>query len=792
MFLHYLKTAIRFLKRQKGYSFINIFGLSMGLTICMFILLYIRYELSFDSHHKDVERIYRIMATVEGPTFTDKHPGLAPIFAGLIKGTLPQIEHVTWTWSHNVDSQVELGDKIFKEESKNVVFVDEDFLNIFSVKFKLGNSDTALAVPNSAIITAETAKKYFGTEVALDRTITVDSAAYRITGIIEDPPGNSIFQHKILKSWKVLEDPLGPSEQSAGFGGFYQTFLKLQSGVDAAELKNQLKDIVVERNQDYLESSQADVVVTLEPLRDIHFQPDIQFDFPAAGNVLYIYLFTGIAVFILLITSINFVNLSTASSASRAVEVGIRKTVGAQHRQLIVQFMGESFLTVAISYIIAFVMVNLLIPQFNALTSLRLEYATLFRADVLVGLMLLFVLEGIAAGIYPAFFLSSFKPVSVLKGAMKTGTRSGKLRRTLVIVQFSVSIILIVVTIVFNWQLHYMKNMPLGFEKEQMLIVDFQRHNYKYDPLSVKQEFLNHPSVIGASFSSSIPGRWLYPWEIWPSGQRKTNTHSIHAMGVDKDFLALYKIDLVAGEQFDARYRPRSWILSEKAIRTFGWDSPEDALNMTILDEWEVIGVMKDFHFTGLQRMIEPLGFFQTPLGSYLSLKIDTENIKETIAFIEQKYRSLFPDKYLEYFFLDDDFNRHYLKEEQMKKIFNVFTILGMFIACLGLFALSTFMAQQKTKEIGVRKILGASTVNITYMLTIEFVKWVVISITIAWPVSYMIASKVLQNFAYRIDLEVWMFMVSAFVAPLVALMTVCYQSIKAAQANPIECLRYE
>lgn len=792
MFFHYLQTAIRNLKRQKGYSFINIFGLSVGLTICMFILLYIQHELSFDSYHKDAERIYQIMTTVEGPTFTHKHPGIAPIYAGLIKGTLPQIEYVTWTWSHNVDSQVEFGDRIFKEESKHIMFVDEDFLNIFSVKFKLGNPDTALTFSNSALVTAEAAKKYFGTENMLDMTIMVDSVAYRITGIIEDPPGNSIFQPKILKSWKVLEDPLGPSEQSAGFGGFYQTFVKLKPGVDTAEFKKQIKDIVVERNQDYLDRSQADFVVTLQQLRNIHFQPDIQFDLPAAGNVLYIYLFAGIALFVLFISSINFVNLSTARAARRAYEVGIRKTVGAQRRQLIVQFMGESFLTVAISYSIAFVMVNLLIHMFNAVTSLRLEYAALFGVDVLVGLMLLFVLEGIAAGLYPAFFLSSFNPVSILKGPTKTEIRSGNLRRILVIAQFSVSIILIVVTIAFNLQLHYMKNKPLGFDKEQMLIVDLQRHNYKYDPLSVKQEFLKHPSVIGASFSSSIPGRWLYPWEIWPSGQRKTNTHTIHAMGVDEDFLKLYKIDLIAGDKFDARHCPRSWILNEKAVRAFGWDSPEDALNTTIMDEWEVIGVMRDFHFTGLQKSIEPVGFFHTPLGSYLSLKIDTKNIKETLAFIDQKYRSLFPDKYLEYFFLDDDFNRHYLKEERMKKIFNIFTILGMFIACLGLLALSAFMAQQKSKEIGVRKILGASTTNITYMLTIEFVKWVVISIAIAWPASYTIVNSLLQNFAYRIDLKIWMFTVSAFIALTVALLTVGFQTIKAATANPVESLRYE
>jgi putative ABC transport system permease protein len=351
---------------------------------------------------------------------------------------------------------------------------------------------------------------------------------------------------------------------------------------------------------------------------------------------------------------------------------------------------------------------------------------------------------------------------------------------------------LIIVTLLFNRQLHYMKQMNLGFDKEQMLIIDFQRHNYRYDPLSVKNEFLRHSSVTGASFSSGIPGKWFYPWEIWPTGQKETNTHTVRVIGADRDFLSLYKIDLTGGEGFETRPRYRSWIFNERALHVFGWDSAEEALNLTMMDEWAVSGVMKDFHFTGLQKAIEPVGIFYTPYGLYLSLKLETGNLQETIAFIEKTYRSLFPDQYLEYFFLDDAFNRQYIKEEQTKSIFNIFAILGIFVACLGLYGLSSFIVQQKTKEIGIRKILGASTFRITAMLSVEFVKWVVIASMVACPAAFLISEKILRNFAYRVDSGVSPFLFTILLSFIIAILTVGFQAVRAAIANPVESLRYE
>ncbi|MCK5146913.1 ABC transporter permease [bacterium] len=795
LFFYYFQTAFRHLKRQKGFSFINIFGLTMGLAACIFILLFLRYELSYDSHHQDTDRIYRIVQSTVAPTFNNTYSGISPPSAGLIKDVFPQIEQITWTWSHNIDSQVEVGNHIFKEESRHVMYADDDFLKIFSVNFRFGNPETALIEPNSVIITTEIARKYFGNENALNQSIKIDSVACCVTGVIDAPPGNSIFQHRIIQSWRIIEDPT-PSRQSGGFGGFYQTFVKIHPGINKTAFEQQIKNIVVEQNHDYLEQIHADVVVTLQPLRDIHFSPDLQFDLPAQGSMMYLYLFAGIALLILIITSINFVNLSTARATNRAAEVGIRKTVGARRRQLIGQFMGESFLTVTISFLLALTLVNCLIPQFNAITSLQVAYGSLFKIDVLLALVMLFLVEGFIAGIYPAFLLSSYKPASVLKGQMKSGTKSKNLRSMLIFVQFSISIVLIVVSIIFNMQLHYMKTQPLGFDIEQMLIVDFQRQNYQYDPLLVKNEFLKHHTVMGASFSSTVPGRWLYPWSIWPSGQRDTNSRPIHVMGADSDFMSLYQIDALAGMTFTINSgkseRSRSWIFNEKAAQIFGWDTPEEALNQFFMDDdmWQVIGVMKDFHFTGLQTLIGPVGIFHTSKGAYLSLKIKTENVSETLAFIAQTYQSLFPDKYFEYFFLDDDFNRHYLKEEQMKRIFNIFTILGIIIACLGLLGLSAFITQQRTKEIGVRKILGASVITIVTLLTGQFVKWVALSNMIAWPVAYFLIQNILSHFAYRVKLGIFPFLITGIVTIVVAILTVGYQAFTAATTQPIKSVK--
>ena len=518
------------------------------------------------------------------------------------------------------------------------------------------------------------------------------------------------------------------------------------------------------------------------------------------GNILYIYIFSGIGVIIILITSFNFMNLITARSSIRACEVGMRKVAGARRRQLFNRFIVESLLITSISFAFALVTVFLLLDKFNELVQLKIEYSMMGTSNFILSIILTIVVLGCAAGCYPALVLSSFKPISVLSGSLRLGARGGKLRKILVISQFALSITMIIGAMLFINQLHFMKNESLGFDIEQKLIINMQntgvrRHNY----LSVKSEFTNHPSVLGATFSTGVPGRSFRHVRMYPTGQQETNAHACNFIEVDGDFLNLYDIEIIAGknlsdeERTNLSYMP--FIANETAVRTLGFSSPEEILNKTFQDrEPQVlaIGVVKDFHYTGLQKPIEPFAISLRGGYQYLTLKIDTENISETLSFIEEQFKSLFPGRLFEYFFLDEDFNRLYQREEQTAKIFGIFTFLGIFIACLGLFGLAAFTVEQRTKEIGIRKVLGASVTNIIIMLSKEFVKWVLISNIVAWPVAYFVLNRVLQDFAYRIQIGLMPFIFSAILALIIAIITVSYQAVRAALSNPVDSLKYE
>ncbi len=794
MFNNYLKTAVRNLFKQRLFSLINISGLAGGIAVCIFILVYINYELTYDSHHKDADRIYRVLTTITRPEFTNTYAGIMPPYASKVKGHFPQVENITWLWRDNLDSQVEAGEKLLCEKKDLVAYADDEFFRIFSAEFIHGDPVDALSEPNTVVITSGIAQKYFDYINVIGEILRVDSIDYRITGIIDEMPGNSIFKYRIIRSWNILEDASLPSKRSTGTGGYFQTFAKLHSEAFTEDLAQGVKDIIYKDYKEYFERENTEALITIQPLQSIHLdnRTDIVFDPGGHANILYIYIFSGIAVFILLIASVNFVNLSTARSAGRAGEVGIRKVAGAHRSQLVFQFLGDSFVIVFLSYLMAISLVILFLPEFNSIASTSIKMFDLLSGRIVFLLLVIFLIQGLAAGFYPALVLSSFRPVTVLKGNLTAGKKGGKLRRSLVILQFSVSLILIIVTLIFNLQLNYMKTAHLGFDREQMLIIDLQR-NWMNTGKAIKSEFLKDPSILGAAFSTSIPGRWMYPWDVYPAGEKTNNSHKINVMGGDSDFLDLYNIEIASGEKFNETHTAGVWILNEKAVSTFGWKQNEEAVSRIFMDENQrkVIGVSKDFHFTGLQNEIEPFAIFCAPIGMYLSLKVDTQNLNKTLAFVDDTYRSIFPGNYLEYFFLDDDFNEHYRHEEQMGQIFNLFTALGIFIACLGLFGLSVYMAEQKTKEIGIRKVLGATASGITIMLTGKFVVWVVISIIIAIPAGSYIVSRILQNFAYRMDPGILPYAASGTAALLIAALTVSRQSIKAAMANPVDSLKH-
>ncbi|MFC2156847.1 ABC transporter permease [Acidobacteriota bacterium] len=793
MLKNYIKIAFRNLKRQKGYSFLNISGLTIGLACCFFIFLFVQYETSYDQYHEDSDRIYRIIASANTATGTSVYAGTAHQLIPLVQKSYPQGEYIAKITPPPMDQQVSYGDKVFKVTPFDIPFADEDIFKILTFFFIDGNPNTALARPLTVVITKSTAEKYFGNENPIGKLLTFDDDQFEVTAVIEDPPGNTVFRFKMLRSWNSLS----PDMFYPRWMNFHLTYVKLAPGEDPENFSRLLTQTINDVSAEDFKRQKIDYKSILQPIKRVHLHSNnFIFERSYVGNILYIYIFSGIGLIILLITVFNFINLMTARSSTRACEVGMRKVTGAKRRQLFSQFIGESIFLTAISFGLALFLAFLLIDKFNEFTQLNLHLSILGEPKFIVGTILAVIALGAAAGSYPALILSSFKPVSVLSRSVTI--KGGALRKTLVVGQFALSITMIIAAFLFNNQLNFMKSESLGFSIEQKLIINTQntevsQNNY----LSVKNEFASIPSVLGTTFSTGVPGRSYRHVRMWPSGQQDTNSHNFNFIEVDGDFLDLYDIEIVAGknlsneERANLSYMPS--LLNETGTRTFGWDSPEDVLNEKFGDRDVVaVGVVKDFHYTGLQRPIEPFAISLRGGYDYLTLKIETENISETLSQIEEQFKTLFPNKLFEYSFLDEDFNRLYQREEQTAKIFGIFTFLGIFIAGLGLFGLAAFTVERRTKEIGIRKVLGASVTSIVIMLSKEFFKWVLISNLIAWPIAYFVLNQVLQDFAYRVNIGLFPFFISALLALIIAMITVSFQSIKAAVSNPVESLRFE
>ncbi len=797
MLRNYLKASLRYIFRNKGYSFINILGLSAGLTCGIFIFLYVRYETSFDSHHRDADRIFRVIASVDSSTGTTFYAGTAHQLAPYVRDNLPQAEYIAKVTPAPTDQQVRSGDNVFLEASLDIPYVDEDLLKILSFDFLRGDPGTALAHPTSAVLTRETARKYFGDEEAMGRALSIAGEDFTVTGIIEDLPGNTIFRFKILRSWNALD----PAWFYPRWMNFHMTFVKLAPGEDPNGFAELLTKAVLEHSRDELSARNMTYTSLLQPIRKVHLNShQFVFERNAVGSKTYIYVFSVIGLFIMLIASINFVNLITARANTRAREVGIRKIVGARRRQLFSQFISESLLTTAFSSVTAIVMILMFLGTFNKLSQMRIDMADLVRSGFLLVLFSGTVMIGLAAGAYPAIVLSSFKPISALRDPFAKVSKGIALRKILVLGQFSLSIAMIAGSALFLLQLRHMKSRPLGFQKEDRLVVKMPetgvgRENY----LSIKREFAAFAPVEGATFSSSVPGRSQSYARQWPTGQRETNSHDINWIDADGDFCSVYALEIVAGRNFnDAELAGMAGypaILNETAVRTFGWLSPQEALGATFRDDDPkgiAVGVVKDFHFAGLQKAIESHVILLRGGYRYLTLKIRPGRISQTLPLIEEKFRTLFPGRVFEYFFLDEDFDRQYGKEEQTARIFGIFTFLGILISSLGLIGLAAFVAQQRTKEIGIRKVMGASVGSILGMLIREFLVLVLVANVIAWPACAVVMNRWLQSFAYRINIGAPAFLFAGLVGIVFALASISFQSLKAALRNPVDSLRLE
>jgi putative ABC transport system permease protein len=800
MFKNYLKVALRSIKKQKGYAFINIAGLAIGMAACILILIWVHDELNFDAYHENADRIYRL--TIDAQLGTQMKAPVSPSPAGpAMVAEYPEVlQYVRLSRPNR--SPVVVDDREYFED--NVAFADNSIFEVFSFPFLSGDPAKALETAYTAVITEDMARKYFGESDPIGKTIKFGGDnEYAVTGVVKNIPANSHFTFDILRSMETQSAENRPLMENWMAISQY-TYLLLAEGADFKALEQKLPALIEKNLGAILKSIGASFTFYLQPLRDVHLRSDFAGDIGAQGDIRYVYLFSAIALFVLLIACINFVNLSTARSATRAQEVGLRKTLGAVRHRLVGQFLGESVVYSLFSLVLAIILILLALPQFNALVGRKLSF-NIFQMPWLIPAFLgLALVVGITAGSYPAFFLSAFQPVRVLRGKLKLGTKNIRFRRVLVILQFAISIVLILGTMMIYKQLIYMKSTDLGFEKEHVVIFPGLGDRMESSHQTLRNEFRNLPGVIEVGATSMVPGRGIMRSAFQPEGFTQEQSQTMDYLNIDPDFLTALGIQIVSGRNFDEKLstdRTESLIINETAANKFGWDDPigkqfifaADQNSQGVEQRLNVIGVIKDYHNTSLRLKIEPMILFYDP-GSCtaLSLRIAPSDVSKTVNVIRNKWKELLPQKPFDFFFLDDSFDSQYKAEERMGNLFLRFSLLAVFIGCLGLFGMASYTTEQRTKEIGIRKVLGASAGVIVRMLSREYLVLVAIGNLIAWPAAYFMLKSWLGNFAYRTSLPFWIFIAAAVLSLAVALLTVTYQSAKAALSNPADSLRYE
>ena len=791
MLKNYFKTAFRNLWRHKGFSIINIMGLAVGMSACFLIFLYVHFELSYDSFNTKADRIYRLVTDVQTPSEKASFGSSAPMAVN-VKNDFPEVE--SFVRFNYASLLVRKGIVKFQEEHS--IFADSSFFDVFTLPLVYGNPHTALKQPFSIVFSQTAAKKYFGNANPVGQTMLLTDGNYAatVTGVMKDIPENSHFKADMVVSMYSFGGQDSATDQDWGDFGF-NSYLLLKPGTNAAALQTKLPAFIERHDGKGMKADQTQFTLLLEPLKDIYLKS--KRGGVESGNMNNVYIFSMIAVFILLIACFNFINLTTARSSERAKEVGIRKVVGAEKFQLTKQFLSESILVCLIAFVLAVLFCTLALPLFNQLSG-KVVSDGIFSNPVYI--LILFVLSvgiGIIAGIYPALVLSSFMPITVLKGRFATGTKGLLLRKGLVISQFTISIALIIGTLVVYTQLKYMRNQDLGFNKSQMMVLD--THGDAHNK-ALNNEIASLRGVISTTMSSSIPGGGAMKALSQLENKRgDMQTTGVDVYFVDYNYIPQYQIKLVAGRIFSKDFASdttQAMIINETAVRMLGYTSAQQAIGRRF-SQWgrqgKIIGVIKDFHYQSLQQNIQPLSMRVEPDGvDQISINIATQNMPATIAAIQKKWERIIPYRPFNYYFVDESFDKLYRAEDRFGNLFLNFAILAIFISSLGLLGLASYSTIQRTKEIGVRKVMGASVGNITVLLSKEFVQLVFISIIIASPIAWWVMAGWLHDFAYRISISWWMFVAAGLLALFIALATISYQAIKAALMNPVKSLRAE
>jgi putative ABC transport system permease protein len=763
------------------------------MTACLLIFLYVRFEMSYDTFHPKADRIYRVVADIKTPTEVLNSGGPAWAVPSHIKLDFSEVEAFTRVMGDNL--LFRKGDIKFNEP--NTIWADSAFFNIFHFPLLQGNARTALKEPFSIVLSETAAKKYFGKANPMGQTmlITGDANPATVTGVMKDMPENTQVKGDVIVSMSTitLKFAQGLDDQWGNYSP--AAFLLLKKGTNAMALQKKFPAFLEKWNGKEMREQQMYPTLLLEPLKDVYLRSTRNGS--GNGNMKNVYIFSVIAIFILIIACINFINLTTARATERAKEVGIRKVAGAVKTQLARQFIGESIVISSIAFLLTLALSALLLPSFNELAGKTISQGVFENGWLIVLLLGAAVAIGLLAGIYPAFVLAAFKPIEVLKGRFATGAKGSILRKSLVISQFAISIALIIGTIIVYSQMSYMRNRNLGFNKDHVMVIDTNRD--KATP-ALQLAVSGLSNVQTTSLSGSVPGSGnpgAYSEVENVKGDLQIANLDLYF--VDFDYIPLFNIQMAAGRPFSREFKTDSnqaMILNEAAVKILGYPSPERAIGKRYKQwgsEGKIIGVIKDFHFRSLQQPIKPLTMrMERDRFDLLSVKVSAANLPGTIAAIEKKYKSIIPNRPFSYYFMDEFFDRQYRNEERFGKLFLNFAILAIFISCLGLLGLASYSTMQRTREIGIRKVMGASVSNIINLLSKEFLKLVIISFFIAAPVAWYFMHKWLADFAYRTDISWWIFVSAGMLAVLIAVITISFQAIKAAVANPVKALRTE
>ena len=800
MLKNFWKIAIRQIKRSKGYTLINISGLAIGMAVSMLILLFVYSELTYDRFNENFKKIYRVEFLIDMQGRQLQVAGSPTPFGPELMKKFPQVE--------NAARLRDLGNHILMVQNRQfdeseIYYADPAVFELFTIPVIQGDPQTFLNAPNSLVITQEMARKYFGEADPLGQVLKVDNQSdFTVTGVVREMPENSHFKFNMLMS---LSTWLKGRTGRALWNGFNTiTYLMIRDDADIQALPEKFQAVLLAGMPDTVKQLGLKIDLSMQPLKDIHLRSHADGDIKPGGNLSYIRIMATIAFFILLIACINFMNLSTARSAHRAKEVGVRKVMGAQRSRLISQFLAESLVLSLISMVIALVLVLLILPTFNHLIAKNIAYHPLKDGLFTVGYLLLTLFVGLLSGTYPALFLSRYRPIEVFRAKARAGKGHRFLRNGLVNLQYIISIALICSTLVISQQLHFIKHRDLGFKQERVVTIPLRNGEMAQKYAAFKSELLQLPHVINAAVSNRVPGSGVDETYFAFEGHPGDKPEVMVYYSIDEDYLQTLGIQVVQGRNFSEEFpsdREGAMLINETLAKQLGWEDPiGKKIAMTKQSDsqaffeapYTVVGVVRDFHFESLHDAIRPLLFKMSGEVSNISVKIQPENMQATLKAIKEKWCQIDPQTPLSYRFLDDSFDALYRSEQRLGQTFIYFTLIAIFIACLGLFGLAAFTAEQRTKEVGIRKVMGASSSGLMLLLSMEFAKWVVMANLVAWPLAYFAMNRWLMAFAYRISLAPWMFIASGLIALAIAMATVSTQAIRTASSNPVKALKYE